>query len=323
MPKHRFVAANADRLDVQIASHVEAVSRSQATRLVREGQVTVDGVVSVRPSTTPAPDSVVEVDVPDPRPTDVEAQDLDIEVVYEDDALAVIDKAPGMVVHPGPGHPDGTLVNALLHHLDGLSGVGGELRPGIVHRLDKGTSGLMVVAKHDEAHRKLAEQFADHSAGRRYLAVCLGSPEEDRGEVRSHLGRHPHDRVRMASVPASQGRLAVTHWRVRARVDRFSVIECKLETGRTHQVRVHLAELRLPIVGDGMYGPRRAEAVPPAIRALLDPDGARPLLHAWRLDFAHPADGRALRFAAPPPPDYALVLAGLGLQWADGELVEA
>ncbi len=321
MPRHRFVAASAERIDVLIADHLPEVSRTRAARLVRDGGVTIDGRPATRPAATPDPGAVVEIEVPEPRPTEVVAQDLPIDIVHEDDDLAVIDKAPGMVVHPGPGHPDGTLVNALLHELGGLSGVGGELRPGIVHRLDKGTSGLMVVAKHDAAHRHLAAQFADHSAGRRYLAVCLGAPDEDRGVVESHLGRHPSDRVRMASVTASQGRRALTHWRVRGRSGRLTVIECRLETGRTHQVRVHLADLRLPIVGDGLYGPRR-EAVPVAIRELLAKDGSRPMLHAWRLAFTHPADERQMRFEASPPADYAAVLAALGLRWREGELEE-
>ena len=322
MPRHRFIISTPGRIDVRITTNLDHVSRSQAARLVREGHVTRDGEPVTRPSAEVLPPSVVEVQVPDPRPATVEAQDLPIDVVYEDEWLAVIDKAPGMVVHPGPGHPDGTLVNALLHHLDDLSGVGGELRPGIVHRLDRGTSGLVVVAKSDEAHRALAAQFADHSAGRRYLALCVGSPREDRGEVRDHLGRHPTDRIRMASVPAAQGRAAVTHWRVRSRVGRLTLVECRLETGRTHQVRVHLASLGLGIVGDGLYGRHRPQDLPATIRALVLDDGSRPLLHGWRLGFAHPDDGRPCRFESAPPADYAAVLAAIGLRWHNGEPVD-
>jgi len=323
MPRHRFVIAVPGRIDVQIASHLAHVSRSQAARLVREGLVTRDGEALHRPSVEVAPPSVVEVTVPEPRPATVAAQDLPVDIVYEDEWLAVVDKAPGMVVHPGPGHPDGTLVNALLHHLDDLSGVGGELRPGIVHRLDRGTSGLLVVAKHDEAHRSLAAQFADHTAGRRYLALCHGSPAHDHGVVRNHLGRHPSDRVRMAAVSASQGRPAVTHWRVRRRLDRLTLIECRLETGRTHQVRVHLAGLDLGIVGDGLYGRRRPPPLPAPLRDLVADDGSRPLLHAWRLDLDHPGDGSRRRFVADPPADYAAVLTALGVRWADGRPVDA
>ncbi|MEO0603136.1 MAG: pseudouridine synthase, partial [Myxococcota bacterium] len=191
MPIHQFTVSASARIDVLIATELGSLSRSQAARLVREGCVTQDGVALTRTSVVPDLGATIEVEIPAPRPSDVAPQDLPLDVIYEDADLAVIDKAPGMVVHPGPGHPDGTLVNGLLYHLDGLSGVGGELRPGIVHRLDRGTSGLLVVAKHDASHRDLAAQFADHSAGRRYLAVCLGAPNEDRGTIESHLGRHP------------------------------------------------------------------------------------------------------------------------------------
>ncbi|MEN0064784.1 MAG: RluA family pseudouridine synthase [Myxococcota bacterium] len=313
MPRHTFVVSAEARIDLQIATHVASLSRSAATRLVKNGHVRCDGAVVARASLPVSPPSVIEVEVPAPREATVEAQDLPIEIVHEDADLAVINKASGMVVHPAPGHPDGTLVNALLHHLDGLSGVGGELRPGIVHRLDRGTSGLMVVAKHDAAHRALAAQFADHSAGRRYLALCLGRPKEERGTIESHLGRHPRDRLRMASVPPTQGRRAVTHWRVRARAGTVTLIECRLETGRTHQVRVHLAEKGWRILGDGLYGSKDFNRIPARIRRVVDTNGGRPLLHAWRLDFKHPQDQEARSFRVPPPADYARVLTALEL----------
>lgn len=319
MLTHRFEVETPARLDVLVAEAVEEVSRSRAARLVRGGAVTVDGKVVTRPSHTPEAGSQLEIHVPEPEPTDVIAQDLPVSIVFEDDQLAVIDKAPGMVVHPSPGHASGTLVNALLHHLDGLSGVGGELRPGIVHRLDRGTSGLMVVAKHDQAHRHLAAQFADHSAGRRYLAVCIGRPKEERGTITSYLGRHPKDRLRMASVPSSRGRRAVTHWRVRTRAGSLTLVECRLETGRTHQVRVHLTEQGWPIAGDGLYAPKGQARLPASVRGLVDPSGQRPLLHAWRLDLTHPATEERRVFRAAPPPDYSAVLDALGVDFTDAD----
>ena len=300
------------RLDVAVAALVGELSRSQAARLVKDGRVTVDGRVVDRPASRVREGDVLVVDVPPPVETAVVPQDLPLHLVYEDADLAVIDKEVGRVVHPGAGHPDGTLVNALLFHLEDLSGVGGELRPGIVHRLDRGTSGLLVVAKHDVAHRHLAAQFAAHTAGRTYLALVHGSPTEEAGRIESHLGRHPKDRVRMASVPASQGRRAVTHWRVLGRAGTLTLIQATLETGRTHQVRVHLSEAGWPLVGDGLYR-RRNTRVPSSLRGVVDESGDRPLLHAWKLRFEHPRTGELRAFEVPPPPDLQRALQVLGL----------
>ncbi|MCA9572761.1 MAG: RluA family pseudouridine synthase, partial [Myxococcales bacterium] len=272
------------RLDVVLVELFPEHSRSRIGALVKDGHARVDEVVVTRPSHKVPPGAVVELDVPDAVPVGVVAQDLPIHIVYEDTDVAVIDKAPGLVVHPGAGHADGTLVNALLHHLDDLSGIGGELRPGIVHRLDRGTSGLIVVAKNDQAHRHLAAQFADHSAGREYLALVVGRPPALSGTIRSFLARHPRDRVRFAS--ADDGRLAVTHWSVERTWGTVVLVRCRLETGRTHQIRVHLSEHGLPLLGDPLYGRARP---PASIRDLVDPD--RPLLHAEVLHFEHP-DGR-------------------------------
>jgi 23S rRNA pseudouridine1911/1915/1917 synthase len=287
-------------------------TRTQVTRWIRDGRVAVDGRVVTRPSEATQAGAILTVDLPEMVPSTVSAQDLPLCIVYEDADLAVIDKAAGMVVHPAPGHAEGTLVNALLHHLGDLSGVGGEARPGIVHRLDRGTSGLLVVAKHDRAHRSLSAQFADHSAGRDYVAVVHEPPRTDSGTERSTLGRHPKDRQRMASVPG--GRSAVTHWQVIERVGPVGVVNCRLETGRTHQIRVHLAERGSPLVGDGLYG-RIDRKLPPALRRLVDPSGARPLLHAWCLRLTHPTTGEDCRWAVPPPVDLAAVLAALGVPW--------
>jgi 23S rRNA pseudouridine1911/1915/1917 synthase len=303
-------AAEAVRLDIAIARIAPDLSRSRAAALIKQGAVSVDGVTLHRPSAVVPAGAALVVDVPEPAPAAAQPQDLPIRIVFEDADLLVIDKDAGMVVHPAPGHPDGTLVNALLHHVDDLSGVGGVERPGIVHRLDRGTSGLLVVAKNDLAHRNLQAQFASHTAGRRYLALVAGVPAEDSGTIRSLLGRHATDRMRFAS--GARGREAITHWTVRARAGSVALIECKLETGRTHQVRIHLSEQRWPIIGDPLYG--GSPKLPVALRAIIDPK--RPLLHAWQLAFVHP-DGRPLRFVAPLPDDFLAALAAVELEAPD------
>lgn len=289
-----------------------AWSRSAAARWIRDGRVKVDGRVVDHVSHQVAAGATLEVDVPTPTPATAEAQELPLSVVYEDADLAVVDKAAGMVVHPAPGHADGTLVNALLWHLDDLSGVGGEERPGIVHRLDRGTSGLLVVAKNDVAHRDLSGQFARHDARRDYLAVVHDPPRADAGTERGPIGRHPRDRQRMGVVGG--GREAVTHWAVVARVGAIGVVTCRLETGRTHQIRVHLAERGSPLVGDGTYG-RRDRTLPASLRGLVDPTGERPLLHAFRLVITQPTTRAPLTFLAPPPPDLQRVLDALQVGW--------
>ncbi len=273
--------------------------------------MTVGGAVADRPALTVEMGAVFEVDVPPPRPATAIAQPLPLRIVFQDDDLAVIDKAAGMVVHPAAGHPDGTLVNALLHHLEGLSGVGGTERPGVVHRLDRGTSGLLVVAKHDSAHADLAAQFAAHTAGRTYLALVHRGPKEDRGTIESQLGRHPTDRLRQVSL-RSGGRRAVTHWRRLASSGEIALLSCTLETGRTHQVRVHLAEQGWPIVGDRLYA-RRGTRLPAALKGVVDESGDRPLLHAWRLQLDHPRTQARLKFVAEPPGDFLAALAALGI----------
>jgi 23S rRNA pseudouridine1911/1915/1917 synthase len=227
-----------------------------------------------------------------------------------------------MVVHPAAGHADGTLVNGLLHHIDDLSGIGGVQRPGIVHRLDRDTSGLLVVAKHDRAHQHLAAQFADHSARRRYLAVCLGTPSSLRGTVRSHLARHPKDRVRFATTELpGKGKHAITHWAIRGKGRGLALLEFELETGRTHQIRVHATESGWPLCGDPMYKRRGVRAPAWARSEGLD---ARTMLHAWRLRLVHPSNDTLVTFRAKPPTDFQALLDAAGIPgaldegWHDG-----
>lgn len=309
------VAPSDGRLDVLVGELVDGLSRSRASAIVKEGRVSVDGVVVAKPAQTIRTGARVVVDVPDAIPDRATPQDLPIRVVYEDPDLVVVDKEPGMVVHPGAGHVDGTLVNALLHHVADLSGIGGVERPGIVHRLDRGTSGLIVVAKNDASHHALADQFAAHTAGRTYLAITLTAPVASSGTIASELARSPRDRMKFASTLFGGGRNAVTHWRVLARgLDGVALIGCQLETGRTHQIRVHLSEAGWPLAGDTVYAKRRVRA-PEWLEPFLPEE--RPMLHAFQLRFTHPRDGRACMFEAPVPPDFAAALAAAELTVPD------
>jgi 23S rRNA pseudouridine1911/1915/1917 synthase len=289
------------RLDRALADRLSELSRAQLQRMIEAGDVTVSGrraKVSHRLRAA----EIVEGRVPEPVPADhLEAEAIPLSVAFEDADLVVIDKPPGLVVHPGAGHRRGTLVNALLHHCgDSLSGIGGVLRPGIVHRLDKGTSGLLVAAKHDAAHRHLAAQFKAHSIDREYQALVRGSPGADSGSIDAPIGRHPSDRKKF-STRARSGREAVTHWRVERRLGPLTLLRVRLETGRTHQIRVHLASVGLPVAGDPVYGGGRA-----VTRALgLE----RQALHAARLGFEHPRSHERLAFESPLPPDLAPVIA--------------
>lgn len=303
----RAAAAEAGRIDLVVSRTFPEITRSRAAALIRDGAVQIDGVVVARAAQHVPAGATVEVTLPALVPDIAVPQDLPLRVVFEDDAVLVVDKDAGMVVHPAPGHADGTLVNALLHHVEDLSGIGGVQRPGIVHRLDRGTSGLLVVAKSDAAHQALAAQFAAHTAGRTYLALCQGVPVAAAGTIRSTLGRHPKDRLKFASGP--NGKPAVTHWRRVGVAGTIALVECRLETGRTHQVRVHVSEQGWPIVGDPLYG-RKVSQLPATLRNLVDPE--RPLLHAWALRFTHP-DGRAMAFEAPLPADFAAALAAVGI----------
>ena len=287
--------AGGERLDAFLARSVEGLTRSAAQRLLEEGAVTSGGR-PLKKSEKTAPGQVIEVVLPEPEPVDVLPQDIPLDVVYEDSDVIVVNKPVGMVVHPAPGHPDGTLVNALLYHCGNtLSGINGELRPGIVHRIDRDTSGLLIAAKNDFAHQALSTQLQDHSLRRTYEAVVLGNLRADSGTVDAPIGRCPSDRKKMAVVPG--GRPAVTHWEVLERFPGCTHIRCRLETGRTHQIRVHMAHIGHPLLGDTVYGARRAV-----------PGLTGQCLHAVALTFRHPRTGEELTVSCPLDEEFAALL---------------
>ncbi len=303
------------RIDRWLAEAVPDLSRSRVQTLIRAGHVTVDAATISEPKTPVKPGSRLVVTVPEAAPAAPEAQAIPLSVTYEDSALIVVDKPAGMAVHPAPGTPDGTLVNALLHHCRGsLSGIGGVARPGIVHRLDKDTSGLIVVAKTDAAHQALARQFAERTAGRTYQAAVWGCPQPLEGRIEGAIGRDPRNRKRMAVVGGAAGKPAATRYRVVRRLGPgASLVACTLETGRTHQIRVHMAHAGHPLIGDPVYGrataARRARLTEPA-RAAAEAF-PRQALHAGALAFTHPDSGETLTFEAPLPADMATLIATL------------
>lgn len=277
------------RADSLLARRLEGLTRSAAARLLEEGRVTDRGRPAAK-NLRVQPGQVLEVQLPEPEEPEARPQNIPLDVVYEDQDVIVVNKPTGMVVHPAPGHPDGTLVNALLYHCgESLSGIGGQKRPGIVHRIDRDTSGLIIAAKNDRAHLSLAAQLQDHSLSRVYEAVAVGGLREDCGTVDAPIGRHPVDRKRMA-VDRQNGREAVTHWRVLARYPGFTHVECRLETGRTHQIRVHLASIGHPLLGDVVYGSKKPV-----------PGLAGQCLHARRLRFTHPSTGQLVELECPLP----------------------
>ena len=285
-----------ERCDQFLSRQLPELSRSAAQRLLEEGAVTSGGR-PLKKSEKTAPGQVIEVVLSEPEPVDVLPQNIPLDVVYEDSDVIVVNKPVGMVVHPAPGHPDGTLVNALLYQCGNtLSGINGELRPGIVHRIDRDTSGLIIAAKNDKAHLALAEQLQDHSLARVYEAVAMGSFREDAGTVDAPIGRHPVDRKKMAIEPRN-GRPAVTHWRVLARYPGHTHVECRLETGRTHQIRVHLASIGHPLLGDTVYGSKKPY-----------PGLAGQCLHARKLIFRHPRTGERVELECPLPDWFQEVL---------------
>jgi 23S rRNA pseudouridine1911/1915/1917 synthase len=290
------------RLDHFLTALLPDQSRSHVQRLIRDGRVT-GPVTSLRPSTAVRAGQTYEVDIPPPTAATPEPEAIPIRIVYEDEHLVVLDKPAGMVVHPGAGHSGGTLVNALLHHVKDLSGIGGELRPGIVHRLDRGTSGLMVVAKSDSAHQELSRQFSDREVDKEYIALVWGLVQPGR-RIDAPIGRDPGDRLKM-STRARRARNAVTRVTFARHYKGLSLLRVAIATGRTHQIRVHLSAIGHPIAGDATYGGvhRRTASHLRAVQRL-----ERPFLHSARLAFAHPADGRRVEFDSPLPLDLQAVL---------------
>lgn len=298
-----------ERLDKAL-SLASGLSRERIKALMGEGRVLLNGKTASQASLKPDAGTTFEIRVPEAAPAEAVAQNIPLSVVYEDEYLIVIDKPAGLVVHPAAGNLDGTLVNALLHHCQGqLSGIGGVVRPGIVHRIDKETSGLLVVAKTDKAHEGLAKQFADHSIHRAYLAVVGGVPKPPSGTVSGHIGRSDHDRKKMAVLHPlnKRGKHAVTHYRLVEALGLASLVECQLETGRTHQVRVHMSSIGHPLLGDPVYG-RNPQRLRPILTQL---HFARQALHAAELGFIHPVTGEALSFASALPADMAGLLVEL------------
>ncbi len=287
--------AAGSRLDVFLARELPDTTRSAAARLLEEGRVTCGGRALAKKDRLSGGETLT-VSLPEPVETAVTAQNIPLDVVYEDTDVIVVNKPKGLVVHPAPGHPDGTLVNALLYHCgDSLSGVGGEKRPGIVHRIDRDTSGLIIAAKNDAAHQKLAAQLQDHTLARTYECVVVGNLREDSGTVDAPIGRHKTDRKKMAVVTG--GRRAVTHWQVLARFPGFTHVRCQLETGRTHQIRVHMAYLGHPILGDTVYGAKKPV---PGLQGQC--------LHAVGLRFLHPRTGEPVELSCPLPPEFSELL---------------
>ncbi len=281
------------RLDQFAAEQVDGLTRSAAQKLIEEGRLTRNGQVLKKNARTEVGAEYTLV-LPDPEPVDIVPQDIPLDLVYEDEDVIVVNKPVGLVVHPAPGHPDGTLVNALLYHCGtSLSGINGELRPGIVHRIDRDTSGLLIVAKNDFAHQKLADQLQDHTLAREYEAVAVGGFREDSGTVDAPIGRHRTDRKKMAVDPA--GRPAVTHWEVAGRYRGATHIVCHLETGRTHQIRVHMASIGHPLLGDPVYGTPY-----PGLEGQC--------LHARKLRFLHPRTGQPMEVECPRPDWFQAVL---------------
>ena len=295
MERLDFIVAESEggvRLDKFLSENIPDLSRSAITKLIEEGKVTV-GEKSVKKNYKTAVGDAVSVLIDDPQPVDITPENIPLDIVYEDSDLLVVNKPKGMVVHPAPGNYSGTLVNALMYHCgEELSGINGELRPGIVHRIDKNTSGLLAVAKSDIAHAGLSEQIKEHSFTREYLAICYGNLKEEERTVDAPIGRHKLDRKRMC-VTQLNSKPAVTHIKVLERYGGFTYVKCILETGRTHQIRVHMAHIGHPLAGDDVYG---------SSKVITELHGQ--CLHAYKLGFIHPVSGEYLEFTADPPESF-------------------
>lgn len=305
----KAISKDADlRLDVYLSQHLSESSRSAVARLLKSGAIRVDGRL-VKPSYRLDGSEIIEGRLPESKHLVAVPEALPLKILYEDRDIIVVNKAVGMVVHPAPGHHTGTLVNALLYHCGDLSGSGGDIRPGIVHRLDKDTSGVLLIAKNEVSQRRLSDQFKARETRKWYRVIVVGAPRSNTGRCEDPIGRHPSDRKRM-SVYSRKGREALTLWKIRTRWKHFSELEMEIKTGRTHQIRVHLSTLGHPVLGDASYGPSMAAiqksgrwpgSEPAKVRV------QRQLLHAWRLTFKHPASGRPMTISAPLPDDFISV----------------
>ncbi|MCO4769566.1 MAG: RluA family pseudouridine synthase [Deltaproteobacteria bacterium] len=304
------LSAMGQRVDQYLAGKFPELSRAYLQTLIDEGEVRVDGAVCRR-SQRLKPGELIELVIPPPRPSEVLAQDIPLHIVYEDEDLALVNKPTGMVVHPTTHDLDGTLVNALLFHFGSLSAINGIERPGMVHRIDKDTSGLLVIAKNDVAHHHLSEQFRAHSIERTYVMLCWGCPVPASGTVEGLIGRDPRDR-RKQSGRVTRGKHAVTHYSTLEELGRVALMQCQLETGRTHQIRVHLSEMHHPLIGDYVYGGTKKHWLPsePKLRALLAPIKGQ-LLHATSLGFIHPRTDEFVQFRVDPEPEFMTVLSAL------------
>ena len=300
-----YADASRDRIDRYLSQELPDLSRSRIQQLIEQGQVQVNDKVCTSKKIILQPGDRISLTVPDAKPLDLQPEAIPLDILYEDDSLIIVNKPAGLVVHPAAGHESGTLVNALLAHCPNLAGIGGVQRPGIVHRLDKDTTGAIAIAKTDLAHQHLQAQLKAKTAQRQYLGVVYGAPSADSGTIDQPIGRHLVDRKKMAVVPVEKGgRLALTHWQVRERLGNYTLMHFQLETGRTHQIRVHSAYLGHPIVGDPVYSSGRSVGVNLPGQAL----------HAWRLQLQHPVSGEWIEAIAPPPPAFTTLLEVLRLR---------
>jgi 23S rRNA pseudouridine1911/1915/1917 synthase len=293
------VEEKADRIDLYLSQHLPDLSRSRIQQLIEQGQVQVNDKICTSKKITVQSGDRIFITIPEPKPLDLQPEAIPLDVLYEDDSLIIINKPAGLVVHPAAGHESGTLVNALLAHCTNLAGIGGVQRPGIVHRLDKDTTGAIAIAKTDQAHQHLQAQLKAKTAQREYLGVVHGAPSAESGTIDQPIGRHPVDRKKMTILPVDKGgRTAITHWQVRERLGNYTLIYFQLETGRTHQIRVHSAHMGHSLVGDSVYGSGRSVGVNLPGQAL----------HAWRLRLQHPVSGEWIEAIAPLPPAFITLL---------------
>jgi 23S rRNA pseudouridine1911/1915/1917 synthase len=288
------------RLDSFLASRIEAISRTRLQRAIEDGDVLVNNL-SVKPSYRLRSSDQIEIDLPDPPPVDLAPEPIHLRIAYEDDDLIVVDKPAGLVVHPGAGIDRGTLANALVFHFNQLSGVGGRIRPGIVHRIDRDTSGLLVVAKNDQAHEKLSDQFRDRRVVKIYTALVYGQVVQERGEIQARIGRSPHNRTRMAVLDRGAGRTAHTIFNVEKRFDECTLLRVEIKSGRTHQIRVHLSHIGHPVVGDFAYGQGRENSLQDVLLRQQVKALGRHFLHSARLGFEHPRSHERMEFSSELP----------------------